>query len=449
MPEEVLAAGAAATATETAEPEVQPTETPEVETPEVRPAPEGVEPEAAEAEGAEAEFDAEESARIGSAKLRDALGKFGKADKAAARELKNVYFEREAILKEFPEARSAKDAIREIRTIKATLESIGGEPGIEEMQTEIGDWRDEAERFAAGEMSLINELGESNPEALGLAAANSLDWLAAHNGPAFDAAIVPALDARLEGAGFYSMLEALAENIQKGDGQTAWNNLQKTIEWAKTIRSNAGKQREGRQAMMNADPREAEFAEREERLAAHEKSLNEGSINSYLTPLNNRALVKLVDPLMRDMKVRPEGRRDFVNVLQQKIWAAMKADKVFQKRAKALIAQGNHQASAEFIHDKFNELLPSFFMRQRNYLYPSWRPRANNGKVPVSGARPAAPAAPGQKKPGAPAAPTSAIMIKEPLKGDDVDWKKTPQVLYIAGKAYGKNGKFYQWSVRH
>jgi hypothetical protein len=79
-------------------------------------------------------------------------------------------------------------------------------------------------------------------------------------------------------------------------------------------------------------------------------------------------------------------------------------------------------------------------------MYPNWKPKgpgtggSANGKP--NGAAPA-----GEKKP-APVA-GAPLMLKDPLPGDQVDWTKTQQIQYIAGKAIGKNGKRYQWSVRH
>lgn len=230
------------------------------------------------------------------------------------------------------------------------------------------------------------------------------------------------------------------------DGQRVYDILQNMKAWAKGISEKGAQFKKDRENLPKVDPeREALNRERQE-LDTQKVQHFEENVNSNLAQFNNKAISKTVEPFFRDLKLPNDGRREFVNALQSRIWASQKTDKVFQSQAKAQRAKASPLQFAEFISRDFAERLPREFARLRNSMYPSWKPKGP-GTGSANGKPNGAPADKG--KPAASAAPGAPIMLKEPLAGDQVDWGKTQQIQYIAGKATGKNGKRYQWSVRH
>ena len=75
----------------------------------------------------------------------------------AAKNLADKHFRFKAYEKEFPTVQDARQA-------KATLESLGGEEGITQMQEEVTDYRKEIEQFSNGDRGLIEQLYKGNPE---------------------------------------------------------------------------------------------------------------------------------------------------------------------------------------------------------------------------------------------------------------------------------------------
>lgn len=149
-------------------------ETPEGGTPEGEEAPSGEETpeehgeeEHPEGEEDEADYTSGDGRKILDSKLRKGIAELRKTDKVAAKAVADAYFSRQAILKEFPEAKSAGDAIQQIRGMRATLETYGGEQGLTDMKSEVEDWRGEAKQFAEGNPELIAKLGEARPRSTG------------------------------------------------------------------------------------------------------------------------------------------------------------------------------------------------------------------------------------------------------------------------------------------
>jgi hypothetical protein len=166
----------------------------------------------------------------------------------------------------------------------------------------------------------------------------------------------------------------------------------------------------------------------------------ENKISGDVNRLNNRAMSKVVEPFFKEMKLSVDGRREFVNGLQSKIWAAMKADKSFQMRAKAVRAKGDTDAVARFANDKFTELLPEMFRAHRNALYPSYatrkpkpKPKGDAGAGAGGGAGAGAKDNKGANGAGGGANGVVKTLIAHP-GNDNVDWGKTPDEAWIAGK---------------
>lgn len=446
--EETPADGGAAPETE---------EQPSEETPEEH----GEEEQPAEEE--EADYTSGDGRKILDAKLKKGIAELRKIDKGAAKAVADAYFSRQAILKEFPEAKSAGDAIQQVRTMRATLESFGGETGLTEMKQEVDDWRGEGQLFAEGSPELIAKLGEAavkgdNVEAMVSNAQNILDWLKDYKkGELFDQALLPALGDRLETANFFATLDAMEKALttvdpttKNVDGQRVYDLLQSIRTWAKDIRDKSAKFKETRAARPKVDPEREAIARDRQQLDQERTQHFEENVNSNLAQMNNRAMSKVIEPFFRDLKLEIEGRREFTNSLQSRIWNAQKNDKTFQSLAKAQRAKSSPLQFAEFIARDYAERLPREFAKLRNSLYPNWKPKGPG--TGVANGKPNG-AAPAEKGKPASAATGNVIRLAQPLTGDRVDWSKTPQVAYISGGAkapvIGKDGKLYQWAVRH
>jgi hypothetical protein len=414
--------------TAVAEPPIVETEAPSPGT-ETEVTPEGTEetpPEEAPPEGTETD------GRKIDAKTRAAIAAFKKADPASAKLVADIYFRaqaRDAQLFKETGAKTVTEALAAVRQNKATLDALGGQDGINEIQAELTDWRGEADQFGNADPKLMASLYEANPVAVFGNARNALDLLKSKDMNAFDDLIVPALQERLEQAGLVMSVNSLLELIKEGKGQEAYDLTQKLSKWLGYVEGLAKKSKEGRAAAKS--PEVDRSAERERALDERERSIHDNAIGSEVTRRNNEATSKITAKLYKDLGLNHEAQRDFTNMLQSKIFAAVRDDKIFKRDYNNIKAKGDAQRSAEFIHAKYAELLPKAFEKQRNLLYPNYKPKPTTTAAPV------------KPKPNG-AQPQGHVVTSvagQRPKHEDVDWARTPDVMWITGHAVLKNGK--------
>jgi hypothetical protein len=386
-----------------------------------------------EGEGApepDAELEAD-GRKVTDANLKKGIAELAKTDRAAAKAVRDAYFSRQAVMREFPEAKGLGEVLTAIREAKATIESLGGQSGISDLQTEVADYRREIDQFAAGDSALLEQLYEANPESMALATSNGLTLLEAKDQKAFDMVILPSIVKRLEQAGLNKNLIALANFIREGKGQEAYDIVTEIGKWLGETNELAKKHAAER---ATKDPREEKYAAREKAVEEKEQQSYERGVGSEVNRLNNTALSRQVEPFFKELKLASEGRHEFVNGLQSRIWKTMKADATFQRLAKAIMSKGDVAKASAFISAKFAELLPSSFIQFRNALYPNY---GKGTTKPAPGARDnGAGGKPPEKKAAA------VLGAGGRPKNDDVDWTKTSDTQWIAGKGITlKNGK--------
>jgi len=374
---------------------------------------------------------------------RDAISRLEKTDKNLAKFVRDTAFRNQAVAKEFPEAKNFKEVVSNIRTLKATLEAVGGSEGIESLETEVGDYRNEIQQFARGDRSLIEQLYEANPENTMVAARNALEVLGEKSAKLLDEAMLPSVVRRFNQAQLPQILAAVMKFCEEGKGQEAWDQAKRVHDWMTNLATQAG---EISKNVKQVDPREQALTDRENKMNQREADHYDRTISNSVTKRNNDALGTVLTAsfwksIGYDGKDMGESRRDFTQGVMNRVWAAMKADKTFQKNAHAVKAKGDADRSAEFISDKFEELLPDIFRNYKNMRFPS-----------RGAAKPAAPAA---KNGAAPAnkaaAPAAAAAVTLKPKPQEIDWDKTTDEMFNiggkVGKAYRKdNGKLVQWN---
>jgi len=347
----------------------------------------------------------------------------------AAKALAKQFFGRQAYEKEFP-------TVQEARQAKATIEALGGEDGITELQNKVRDYDTEIEQFANGDRDLIEQLHRGNPESVIKAAENIIDILTeTRNAAGLDRLLMKPMVERMDAVGFGSTLVTIAKLLETGKGQEAYDTLAKLGEWYGKLKGETEKLASSR---VTKDPREQEFAQREQRLQQQERETETRLLSNEVTRLNNGALSKTLDPFFKEIKMSNEGRREFTQQVMHKVWDAMKADKGYLRNAKDIRAKGDNERTSRFISAKFAELLPQVFRAHRNTLYPNLSRTASVTPIKPNGSTNGKPATPKAAVP----ATGQPIRVTDAPPFDEVDWTKTPDALWLSGKAYLKNGKY-------
>ena len=296
-----IATIAAPETTTVAEPTTETTETPTVETPTTEtPATETTETptETGEEEELPGDPGDEEAiatdARTMDKQTRETIAELKKTNPVAAKLLAKQFYGRQAYEKEFP-------TVQEARQAKATLESLGGEEGITELQNEVTDYRKEIEQFWNGDRGLIESLYKGNPESTVKMVEAALDVFRDNNNvAALDQVILGPMVQRLQQVGLHSHLLKAAEFIKNGKGQEAYDTLGAIGEWLSKLTGDAEKSATNRTVK---DPREEQLTQREQRLQQQEKENFDRSIASEVNELNNRALGKTIGSFFKEVNL--------------------------------------------------------------------------------------------------------------------------------------------------
>jgi len=344
--------------------------------------------------------------------------------------MREMYFRSQAMVKEVG-AENASAAINAIRTMKATLDSLGGDEGITAMQDEISDYRNEIAEFAAGDPKLLGDLYDASPEGVVTATRNSLELLASKDPKLFDQALMGSMVTRLDKAGMYSSMDALLGLIKEGKGQEAFDLAQQISKWLNDARNYTDKQIKLR---TERDPRKEELDRREAAANQADAERYDREISVDVNRVNSASTAKVVNAFFTEIGLQTEGRREFVNALNSRIWKAMKNDRPWQRAAHAIKDRGDAARTAEFIGAKFAELLPDHFRTLRNEMYPNYKPKPK----PKPGAQNGAGA-------GAGKGPVIASATGTKPSREEIDWAKTSQTMFIRGRAILKNGKERTW----
>lgn len=378
-------------------------------------------------------------------RTRDALKKFAATDPEAAKVVRDAYYAKQSVLKEFPEQKDLSGAIRSIRTMKATLEAAGGDEGIQNLQSKVTDYDREIEQFANGDRGLIEQLHEGNPEGVAMAAANSLDLLSEKSPGLFEKALTPSLAKFLTAAEWPKYIKETLDACTAGDGQAAYNAVAKMAAWMQKLDKAAGDIAKNR---TQVDPRTKEIEERETALRNKEMQAYDREINNAVTVRNNSAMEKITRQFFKDVgldgKDKGPGRRDFTQGLMNRVFAAMREDASYMRLAKSIKAKGDAEKTAQFAADKFEEVLPDVFQEFKSIRYPNMRSKPSGGKPNGK----AAPETPGKAATPAGGSATASVVTKVPAP-DTVDWSKTPDSMYHVGRGWGeavlKSGKKVKW----
>lgn len=372
--------------------------------------------------------DLETDGRKVDAKTRTAIAKLAKIDPQAAKEVRETYFKNQAILKETG-TKSMSEAIGKIRAVNQTLDALGGEEGITEMQGKVTAYEAEIEQFGEGSPDLIKQLYEGNPEGIIAGVANGLELLASKDSKQLDLALLPTLVARLERAGVYDTVSQITNFVKEGKGQEAYDLLAKMNQWLGQAKTMAQKTIEMKAAH---DPEAEKNARDRAEIATEKTRIYETAVATDVNQMNNRATAPVVEGFFKEIGLSKEGRRNFINGLNSRVYATMENDKTFQRNAKAIKAKGDAKKTAAYVAAKFAELLPSHFRAYRNENYPNYKPgkpKPNNGAGAGAGGN-------GANGKGAP--PPAKVVTGKIYERSQVDTESTPDVYLITGRAYLK-----------
>jgi hypothetical protein len=401
-------------------------ETPEVDNPELVTPPE---------ETPEAEGEPEETpdGRKVPDEVRKALKAFRDAspeNAKAASALRDSYGRELAYKNEFATVKDAQNA----KATLATVESYGGVEGIQATMAEI---EEVDQLLAAGDPKALDKIIEVAGEGFSKIAPAMLDKLQASNPDAYAATIRPHLVDAIGKSGLSEAFSAVIQSMEISREPGASPEFRSKYEKQATeglskiyqYLQNLGKTPAPTGAPTTGAP--DKLSERETAIAAREAQHFNQEVGSQANVKMNASLEKAISPYLRQLKLGPQAKSDFVQGVYDEVAKLAKADPNYQRNKDAMFKAKTKDAGkiAQLMSAKFDEVVGQATKTVAGRRYGKATAATGNPKAGSQGAAPVAAVA------GKP------ILVKELPKFTDVDWNKTDDEMTMRGIRVLKNGR--------
>lgn len=152
-------------------------------------------------------------------------------------ELRSLFFADRALKKEFPKG------LEEIRGMKQVLESAGGEAGIQQLTSDLGEFRTLANQFLDGDPAYVDDIFESDPVAAASHVPRMLEKYQEADYPGYQRTVAKLIAGEHEATGLRNSLKSIYDLIAQNKPQEAQRMLNALAQWHDRI-SDIAKQEE-------------------------------------------------------------------------------------------------------------------------------------------------------------------------------------------------------------
>jgi hypothetical protein len=249
-------------------------------------------------------------------------------------ELKALFFERRAFQREFP------GGIQEVRGLKQTLESVGGESGLTEMQGNLADFRTLANQFLDGDPAYIQDVFETDPVAAVSHLPAYLDQAMKADEPSYNRIIAQKISGEHEAWGLRSTLKAAYDAIAT-DPAKAKQLLNKIASWSDRLKD-VGEQPEDPRVKKLQDQIKAGRKEGETAQITQLKQSYESSAQTEIKKVTERIL----DSYLKGRKLPTADREMILEQIGMRTNKKVADDKDWTKQRDAAFVRARQTGNA-------------------------------------------------------------------------------------------------------
>jgi hypothetical protein len=354
---------------------------------------------------------------------------FDQAQKAGlGKEVKQLYFAQQRIAKAFPNG-GVNGAIE----LAEQVEQFGGIEGIEQLQSDIETYHEDAELFERGDPRWIETSFQENPEASLKAFNHALGYVADHNPEHYDhvmaKVVLDTLDNGSPVAHIYNLLAGLKDNPQ---AKAAAEALAK---WYNAVKDTASKIPEKK-----IDAQAKAVTDRETKVEQREMQVRYTQVNTECHPVLVGQVVKTLqaEAKLKNLDLKkladdyPGEFRSMKNEIQREVMQAAIKDQRFVDKYYALVKKGDLKRAAAAVNAKHEKIVPGIvlqvaarygFMRGKK----AGNANAGGGKANAGG--------------GNAGDTTGWTRVDQKPANHLIDYGKTSQAMQLDGKYILKDGK--------
>lgn len=336
---------------------------------------------------------------------------------------KTRFFEHRDYKATFPTVAEAKKA-------RQSLELVGGEAGLTQLQTDISEFRNVAQQFMAADPKFSADLAEADPIAFGSHVPHIMAKFAEVDREGYNREIAKQFTSEFEAIGLRPALETAYQQIKAGKVDEGLAILNKLAKWHDDVRGVATKEDDPRYKKLQDQLR----TERESKAKEGRESFR----NQYITAATQQidvAAGKLVDSYLKGKKLDADDRLRLLDNVRREADADVIKDSNYTQQRDLLIERGDVEASVRFAVSRYEQALSAAtkkVMRTFGKLAsPETAPRTT-------------PPANGTVKPPA----DGWVRVSERPKAFEIDSKRTPGSMILnQQRAVLKDGRKVTWAT--
>ena len=339
-------------------------------------------------------------------------------------EAKALLFERMAFHKEFP------GGIQEVRGLKSTLDSVGGEAGLQQMQADFADFRGLSNQFLDGDPGFVADLFETDAVAAAGMVPVALDKMAEVDTPAYNRLVAQRIHAEhmAEPVQLRARLKQIYDLVKADNPQSeALGVLNGIAAWHDRIQKIAEQEDDPRLKKLQQQIREGRKSEEQKT----QQQQNTEYKNKAMASVNTIA-TGLLDSYLKGKKLDNGDRESLMEYTVGLANRNILADAAFVSERDRIAKTGNAAALLKFVTARWQKELGIVIPKRVARLF-GLSPAAATAATPANG-KPAvtATAVPGFAK------------IAAPPEPKQVDWSRTTNDMiskqhrcFVKGKKEG------------
>lgn len=327
------------------------------------------------------------------------------------RTLQDRYFSAQDFNSLFPK-------IEEARTVKATLEAVGGMEGIAHLQEVEQSLEALDQRVATGDPAFIEELSKEFPDGFKRLVPAALETLGKLDAAAYQSVVAPIAIQAIMSSPLISSFELLNERLQSGEVDGAKRELarigQMLSGWAEYAN-----QPKAAQAPLEAPSSQIDAqlgTKVGDTLVAHITKGIEGDLKESLA------------------KMTPQAKSDLISSILNELDAEIGKNKAYMQNMSSLLRKGLGDRAISYgkaMTDGIRTAIAKSVF-ERRYGLPSASPTGKRAAT-----KPAPPN---------PVNPNKEVLLAREPKGENINWGKTSRTMYITGRAYLTDGRLVRWT---
>lgn len=379
--------------------------------------------------------DADPNAPVDLGDGRQVPGKFKKlfdlAKKAGLeKEAKQLYFAQQRLAKAIP------GGINAAIELAKNVDELGGIEGVQQLQDEIGTYKQDEELFSAGDPKWVEAGFQENPESSLRLFAHSLDYVAENHPDHYNhymAKVIVNDLAHLDVRGMYAKLSAMKDDPEaKALAKTLAEYYNTRLETSKNVPEK------------KVDAQSKALTDRESKVKKGEMDLRYKQVNTAVFPALKSDVTRVLQAeakasgidIAKLSKDYPAEWRNMLNEIHQKVMKQAIKDSRFIAKYAALVEKGELERAERAINEKHKAIIPEI-VRAVKQSYGVFRGKkaanaaADKGGAGDKGGNSSAAAAQGQ----------GFTRVRQAPERSLVDWNKTTTQMQLDGKYILRDGK--------